>query len=346
MIRRPPRSTLFPYTTLFRSATGQQVDAVEVGFEEGAIAEAAIQGSQQATKRGPFVIPLAAQLAHHLESLDRQVALLLQLAVSLALFLRGAFARLFHHRGFLKAHRQTAGRHLALAVMRKQQSRLQEAHAPEQIDLKGRRHRVSPPAGARDLLAGFGQPGVIEGDPNRTPALAAQVVVQNRIKQQLAGPLAAGIDLVIGAPVLIGTAQRTDGARDRASSQHRRHGEGMFEGPLVGAGLPKDGLPAFFQQRAIGFDQHGYCPPFSKPKTFLSVRTKRSPRRTFLTKAETRDSRSSRWPWRRSLLFITSEACRGRPGRWSMSWAMSTWHIPFRGRPGSAGPGLKRRMGL
>src|SRR2546430_3517439 len=25
MIRRPPRSTLFPYTTLFRSATGEQI---------------------------------------------------------------------------------------------------------------------------------------------------------------------------------------------------------------------------------------------------------------------------------------------------------------------------------
>src|SRR3712207_8482081 len=28
MIRRPPRSTLFPYTTLFRSALAQEVDAV------------------------------------------------------------------------------------------------------------------------------------------------------------------------------------------------------------------------------------------------------------------------------------------------------------------------------
>src|SRR5437016_14640818 len=27
MIRRPPRSTLFPYTTLFRSATGEGVEA-------------------------------------------------------------------------------------------------------------------------------------------------------------------------------------------------------------------------------------------------------------------------------------------------------------------------------
>src|SRR5258708_25952369 len=31
MIRRPPRSTLFPYTTLFRSLNGPQISA---GFEE------------------------------------------------------------------------------------------------------------------------------------------------------------------------------------------------------------------------------------------------------------------------------------------------------------------------
>src|SRR5256885_9376269 len=32
MIRRPPRSTLFPYTTLFRSAPGQSVDMGVVFF--------------------------------------------------------------------------------------------------------------------------------------------------------------------------------------------------------------------------------------------------------------------------------------------------------------------------
>src|SRR2546422_7824892 len=31
MIRRPPRSTLFPYTTLFRSQREQQVGEVELG---------------------------------------------------------------------------------------------------------------------------------------------------------------------------------------------------------------------------------------------------------------------------------------------------------------------------
>src|SRR6266550_147985 len=33
MIRRPPRSTLFPYTTLFRSLPERGVDAVRVGLE-------------------------------------------------------------------------------------------------------------------------------------------------------------------------------------------------------------------------------------------------------------------------------------------------------------------------
>src|SRR3712207_8930642 len=32
MIRRPPRSTLFPYTTLFRSMTNAQLTALQYGF--------------------------------------------------------------------------------------------------------------------------------------------------------------------------------------------------------------------------------------------------------------------------------------------------------------------------
>src|SRR5256885_10669321 len=38
MIRRPPRSTLFPYTTLFRSERGQRRDPVD-GSRVGAAAE-------------------------------------------------------------------------------------------------------------------------------------------------------------------------------------------------------------------------------------------------------------------------------------------------------------------
>src|SRR5690242_21327862 len=38
MIRRPPRSTLFPYTTLFRSMTGETADPATLSFED-ALAE-------------------------------------------------------------------------------------------------------------------------------------------------------------------------------------------------------------------------------------------------------------------------------------------------------------------
>src|SRR3712207_8252806 len=36
MTRRPPRSTLFPYTTLFRSALGEHADEVALTVAEGA----------------------------------------------------------------------------------------------------------------------------------------------------------------------------------------------------------------------------------------------------------------------------------------------------------------------
>src|SRR2546427_4863126 len=42
MIRRPPRSTLFPYTTLFRSVPAQQVDQTE--GQEGSLAEPHLDG--------------------------------------------------------------------------------------------------------------------------------------------------------------------------------------------------------------------------------------------------------------------------------------------------------------
>src|SRR3712207_7751803 len=37
MIRRPPRSTLFPYTTLFRSASGRALILLSVGPGQGAL---------------------------------------------------------------------------------------------------------------------------------------------------------------------------------------------------------------------------------------------------------------------------------------------------------------------
>src|SRR5256885_17209358 len=39
MIRRPPRSTLFPYTTLFRSETVEMMEAMKRAFETIAMAK-------------------------------------------------------------------------------------------------------------------------------------------------------------------------------------------------------------------------------------------------------------------------------------------------------------------
>src|SRR5688572_31989491 len=50
MLRRPPRSTLFPYTTLFRSARSD-ADAVSVRVEAGAAA-AARRGPRDGRRRG------------------------------------------------------------------------------------------------------------------------------------------------------------------------------------------------------------------------------------------------------------------------------------------------------
>src|SRR5256885_3392955 len=58
MIRRPPRSTLFPYTTLFRSGQGRVHDGVlEVlaGAEAGA-GRADGRVSREAGRRAPLVV--------------------------------------------------------------------------------------------------------------------------------------------------------------------------------------------------------------------------------------------------------------------------------------------------
>src|SRR2546422_5902909 len=49
MIRRPPRSTLFPYTTLFRSSTGA---GVGVGSGAGAITGAALCSGTSSSPAG------------------------------------------------------------------------------------------------------------------------------------------------------------------------------------------------------------------------------------------------------------------------------------------------------
>src|SRR2546422_1303830 len=51
MIRRPPRSTLFPYTTLFRSLTPGQTALVSVSFRPATVGSQA--GSLKVTSTAP-----------------------------------------------------------------------------------------------------------------------------------------------------------------------------------------------------------------------------------------------------------------------------------------------------
>src|SRR3712207_7543433 len=50
MIRRPPRSTLFPYTTLFRSITGRNKNALENHFDRVAELEATLEAKGDLAK--------------------------------------------------------------------------------------------------------------------------------------------------------------------------------------------------------------------------------------------------------------------------------------------------------
>src|SRR5256885_11745148 len=61
MIRRPPRSTLFPYTTLFRSADGQSHQALEPEHVLAALVE----------QREGIVGPLLAKLGARTEAIQQ-----------------------------------------------------------------------------------------------------------------------------------------------------------------------------------------------------------------------------------------------------------------------------------
>src|SRR2546430_4894083 len=74
MIRRPPRSTLFPYTTLFRSLPGilelHGVDAVVVS--SGALQGERAVRDQLAVARGADDLHLRRGVGHRLDRIDRK----------------------------------------------------------------------------------------------------------------------------------------------------------------------------------------------------------------------------------------------------------------------------------
>src|SRR3712207_8670579 len=74
MIRRPPRSTLFPYTTLFRSTTGEALRAAALAIQSAAAAlqaAAAVQAPAGPASEAPAVSPTRSE-EHTSELQSRQ----------------------------------------------------------------------------------------------------------------------------------------------------------------------------------------------------------------------------------------------------------------------------------
>src|SRR2546430_2873541 len=65
MLRRPPRSTLFPYTTLFRSLAVARVVAKEI------VIDAIRWPPEQAQPRGPVVLAVVLVAADHISGKSR-----------------------------------------------------------------------------------------------------------------------------------------------------------------------------------------------------------------------------------------------------------------------------------
>src|SRR3712207_8933251 len=59
MIRRPPRSTLFPYTTLFRSYDGPGRDLVRALKFHGALPAAGLMAAQMVANAPPWALGVA-----------------------------------------------------------------------------------------------------------------------------------------------------------------------------------------------------------------------------------------------------------------------------------------------
>src|SRR2546430_6486472 len=75
MIRRPPRSTLFPYTTLFRSADGIETSRVSSGFG----GTAGVTASEEDSITGERVPARDARSEEHTSELQSQSNLVCRL---------------------------------------------------------------------------------------------------------------------------------------------------------------------------------------------------------------------------------------------------------------------------
>src|SRR5438552_246339 len=325
------------------TATGQQIHSRDRRLEEGAITEAAVDWDQQLPISGAFLIQQLAKASNQIQSGGRKIFILAQRAVLLQLVFGGGFPWLAHDRHVLKADGKSASREGSFLVMGKHERCLEEPQSPNEVDVKGRRHRIALPGCSGNVSARFMHLRVIHRHHDRSFRIPFQIFIDDGIKQLFCIPGASRIHLIVGAPVLLGSAQHADVLRNGAVAHGRWPRQRVLDSAAVRPPVGKYVLPLFIQYRDIPLSQRHDGSPLSA-KTFLSVRRNRSPRAIFLTKEDTTDSRSRRRPCSFSTRSRMSDICRGLPARRSTSYTMSICDVRLSGAGSTVPLDLARRI--
>src|SRR5438128_1560151 len=142
-----------------------------------------------------------------------------------------------------------------------------------------------------NAAAGLGQAGVTDGHSHQTAGAVVQSAAQNGGKQLLGLPLAARVEKVFPAPTAVLTTPGPKDAGQATASQADQRAQRLPYGASKGALLGEHGAPVGDNVEEGG--QQSHRGSGRKPKVFLAVRRKRSPRATFLEREETRLSRST-----------------------------------------------------
>src|ERR1035441_9083930 len=213
--------------------------------QNGAVTEGAIGHLKHTLGVVAGLVEALAQFLGQEHELHREVLLLLQAPILRPIRLPGLLPGLLNHRGHLKAHRNGARRTFpVLAIEWEHQAGLEKAVSPAQVGWEGGSQRVPMPLGLGHALAVAPDPGVIGADDDVLELLLLDGLLQNGMEQGARFPGRAREDFVVGRPVLLRVAVKTDGAGDGAPAHAAQNAKGQRDGPLEAALLREHKAPA------------------------------------------------------------------------------------------------------
>lgn len=134
-----------------------------------------------------------------------------------------------------------------MTIKRNQQRHLQEAQAEHKVEAEFGGEGIALIEGGLNVATGLVQAGVIDGNSDITPFAPGQRTLEDGLKKDLGAPGGAGVQAVIGAPVLLLTAEGPDGARQSAATESGENAERLGDRAVMRALLRKGGLPGLKQ---------------------------------------------------------------------------------------------------